>query len=183
MNEQLEFLKLIATRLVRAELPYMLTGSMAMSAYAPPRMTRDIDLVIECGLSDVRRIIELFEADCYIDESGVREAIRSQRSFNVIHNEWIIKADFIVRKDDEYHRHEFARRRVISMGDWDLWVASPEDLLLTKLQWSVSGGSALQRGDVQQLASSVPGMDWDYVRAWAAKLGLSAQIEEIAPHD
>ncbi len=183
MNEQLEFLKLITSRLAGAEIPYMLTGSMAMSAYAQPRMTRDIDVVIECGPSDAQRIAELFQADCYIDESHVREAIQSQRSFNIIHNEWIIKADFIVRKDSEYRRHEFSRRRKISMGDWDLWVASPEDLLLTKLQWSVNGASDVQRGDVLQLASSVRGMDWDYIRTWAAKLGLSAQVEGIAPND
>jgi hypothetical protein len=40
LNEQLEFLKIIATRLADAQLPYMLTGSLAMAMYAEPRKTR-----------------------------------------------------------------------------------------------------------------------------------------------
>jgi hypothetical protein len=47
MNEQLEFLKLIGSRLDAAGIPYMLTGSMAMSVYVPPRMTRDLDFVVD----------------------------------------------------------------------------------------------------------------------------------------
>ncbi len=68
-----------------AGVPYMLTGSMAMSAYAPPRMTRDIDLVIECDSSDAQRLIEFLETDCYVDGAGVREAIQPRGSFNIIH--------------------------------------------------------------------------------------------------
>jgi len=48
MNDQFVFLKLIASRLDAAGIPYMLTGSVAMSFYAEPRMTRDLDLVIKC---------------------------------------------------------------------------------------------------------------------------------------
>ena len=59
MDEQLEFLKSIVSRLESAGIPYMLTGSKAMAIYAAPRMTRDLDLVIECGLGYVTRIVEL----------------------------------------------------------------------------------------------------------------------------
>ena len=110
MDEQLEFLKLVVSRLESAGIPYMLTGSMAMAVYALPRMTRDLDLVIECEQGDVARIMQLFVTDCYIDEQSVRTAIKDRAMFNIIHNEWIIKADFIVLKDDEYHRTEFRRR-------------------------------------------------------------------------
>ena len=46
-QKQLEFMKQIAERLDTAHIRYMLTGSMAMAIYSVPRMTRDIDLVIE----------------------------------------------------------------------------------------------------------------------------------------
>jgi hypothetical protein len=183
LNEQLEFLRLIADRLDGADIPYMLTGSMAMSVYAPPRMTRDLDFVIECQASDAHRMVGLFSGDCYIEESAVVEAIREHRSFNIIHNEWIIKADFIVRKDSEYRRVEFGRRRRVSMGEWELWVAMPEDLLLSKLQWAKNGTSDLQKGDARQLASSVEHLDWEYLRSWGSRLGLDDLLEEIKPHD
>ncbi|MBN2565343.1 MAG: hypothetical protein JXB46_06500 [Candidatus Eisenbacteria bacterium] len=181
MNEQLEFLKLVVSRLDSAGIPYMLTGSMAMSVYAPPRMTRDADLVVGCETGDATRVTALFSADCYIDAASVRDAIEKRTSFNVIHNEWIVKADFIVRKDTEYRREEFRRRRKVSMGEWELWVAAPEDLLLSKLEWSRNGSSELQLRDAQLLAESVDQLDWDYVKTWASRLGLGDILEEVEP--
>jgi hypothetical protein len=47
MDEQLEFVKQIAERLATAGIEYMMTGSMAMAIYASPRMTRDVDVVVD----------------------------------------------------------------------------------------------------------------------------------------
>jgi len=41
MNDQLDILKLVARRFDGAGIPYMLTGSLALSYYAEPRFTRD----------------------------------------------------------------------------------------------------------------------------------------------
>lgn len=46
MSEGLDVLQDISRRLALAGIPYMITGAMAMSLYARPRMTRDIDIVI-----------------------------------------------------------------------------------------------------------------------------------------
>ena len=181
MNEQLEFLRLIASRLDAAGIPYMLTGSMAMSVYVAPRMTRDLDFVVECNAKDAQRFVELFSPDCYVDSGAVREAIRDRRSFNIIHNEWIAKADFIVRKDSDYRRTEFGRRRSVDMGGWSMQVVTAEDLLLTKLQWWKDGSSELHHRDAALLASQAPDLDWDYVRSWADKLGLAAALAEVGP--
>lgn len=64
MSEQLEFLKDIARRLDSARIPYMVTGSLALVLYARPRMTRDVDLVIECREPDAETIVHLFTPDC-----------------------------------------------------------------------------------------------------------------------
>ena len=181
MNEQLEFLKLIGSRLDAAGIPYMLTGSMAMSVYVPPRMTRGLEFVVDCKPGDNERLVELFSADCYVDSEAVREAIRARRSFSIIHNEWIAKADFIVRKDTEYRRAEFARRRSVDMGGWSTRVATAEDLLLTKLQWWQDGSSELHRRDAQQLAAEAADLDWEYVRLWADRLDLAQALGEVEP--
>ena len=47
MLEETEVLKLVCKTLDESNIPYMLTGSFAANFYATPRMTRDIDLVIE----------------------------------------------------------------------------------------------------------------------------------------
>lgn len=134
MDEQLEFVKEIASRLESAGIPYMMTGSMAMAIYSVPRMTRDIDLVVECHPQDSDRIAALFESDCYVDRHSVREAIARRSIFNIIHNEWVIKADFIVRKDEEYRRLEFERRREFDVDGTPIHVVAAEDLILSKLK-------------------------------------------------
>jgi len=179
MNEQLEFVKQIASRLDSTRIPYMLTGSMAMAIYAVPRMTRDIDVVIECQPDDAARIATLFEADCYVDVESIREAATRQSTFNIIHNEWIIKADFIVRKDEEYRKVEFDRRRQFDIEGTQIWVVAPEDLILSKLGWSKESDSALQQRDAQALVESVTDLDWRYLQTWGERLGMKDLLDQV----
>ena len=47
MTEELEVLTIVAGRLEAVWIAYMVTGSFAANYYAVPRMTRDINLVVE----------------------------------------------------------------------------------------------------------------------------------------
>jgi hypothetical protein len=179
MNEQLEFLKTIARRLQSAHIPFMLTGSVAMSVYATPRMTRDIDLVVEVGPVDAHRIWQLFQPDCYADLESIREAAAQRTQFNIIHNEWIIKADFIVRKDGLYRETEFGRRRKLEIEGTTVWVVAPEDLVLSKLVWSRESGSEIQRRDAKAIADSVACLDWEYLERWAGELGVGGMLHDL----
>ena len=176
MAEQLEFVKFLAENLDSARIPYMLTGSVAMALYAEPRMTRDLDLVIECPPHAVDELIRLLEPACYLDVAVVRRAVESQGIFNIIHRELVIKADFIVRKDDPYRRMEFSRRREEEIDGFRVWVVAPEDLILSKLVWSKDSGSARQMSDVRILLSSVAGLDDDYLTRWATHLGVTESL-------
>jgi hypothetical protein len=84
-SEELQVLAIVTGRLDSAGLPYMLTGSMALNYYAVPRMTRDIDLVVELSEPAGDVLIELFRDDFYVDADAVREAIADRGSFNLIH--------------------------------------------------------------------------------------------------
>ena len=179
MNEQLKFIKQIASRLDSARIPYMLTGSMAMGLYAVPRMTRDIDVVIECQPDDAATIAALFAADCYVDVESIREAATTQSTFNIIHNEWIIKADFIVRKDEEYRKVEFDRRRQFQIGGTPIWVVAPEDLILSKIKWSQESNSEMQQRDVLALVESVTDLDWRYLQTWGDRLGMKNLLDQV----
>jgi len=179
MNEQLEFLKEIARRLDSAGIGYMVTGSMAAVLYACPRMTRDIDLVVECSPDDSETIVGLFESDCYVDAETVRDAVAARTMFNVIHTEWIIKADFIVRKSEAYREVEFGRRQRLDVEGTSVWVVAPEDLILSKLRWSKDTGSALQRDDARAIASSARDLDWAYLEKWAADLAVQDLLAEV----
>ena len=179
MDELFDFLVLIAERLERAHIPYMLSGSVALSVYAQPRMTRDVDFVIEIVEAQVDQFVELFEADCYIDRESVLEAVRTRGMFNIIHEAWIVKADFVVRKDQPYRRTEFGRRRTVSVGGRAFFIVTAEDLLLSKLLWAQTSRSELQLGDVRNLILSEKTLDWAYIEPWAQKLGVVDLLNEV----
>jgi hypothetical protein len=63
VSEELEVLKTVGRRLDDLGIPYMITGSMAVNYYAVPRMTRDIDLVVELSGGDAGRFRETFQDD------------------------------------------------------------------------------------------------------------------------
>ncbi len=123
----------------------MLTGSMAMNYYAEPRMTRDIDLVVELEPSTGERLIETFSPDYYVSRESVADSIAREGLFNLIHQESVIKVDFIVRKSTAFRKGEFARRSRIEIEDFSTWIVSKEDLILSKLEWAKESRSEVQR--------------------------------------
>ena len=110
MSEELDVLTTVTGRLECAGIPYMVTGSMAANFYTVPRLTRDIDCVVEIEDRDVDRLVDLFEQDFYVDRDSVREAVRRRGICNLIHTASVVKVDFVIRKDSVYRREEFSRR-------------------------------------------------------------------------
>ena len=60
LTPELLALRDVCARLDGEGIAYMLTGSLAMSFYARPRMTRDIDLVIALETAEAQRLIAGF---------------------------------------------------------------------------------------------------------------------------
>jgi len=178
MDEQLEFVKQIAKRLDGAGMSYMMTGSMAMAVYAVPRMTRDIDIVVEFRPEDVGKLAGLFEQDCFVDIDAIQQAAVEQGMFNIIHKEWLIKVDFITRKNEPYRKTEFERRHTIEVEGVPVSVVAPEDLILSKLYWAKDSESELQQRDVRQMILLSPDLDWNYLDKWAPELGVAELLEK-----
>ena len=172
---------MIVERLDEAGISYMVTGSVALAVYATPRMTRDIDFVVEIAPGEIDTIVGLFAGDCFVNAEAVRTAVATAGMFNIIHNEWIIKADFVVRKDEPYRITEFERRRVIEIEGHPVSFVAPEDLVLSKLCWGRESASELQERDVRDLLDAAPDLDLDldYLRRWAAALGIGEQLERL----
>src|SRR5450755_2326290 len=132
MQNEVDIVRDVSMKLDAVGIDYMLTGSMAMNYYAQPRMTRDIDLVLAASPTDADTIVRIFSADYYVSRDAVRDSIARESIFNLIHNESVIKVDCIVRKNTAYRRLEFDRRRRIAIGDFETWIASKEDLVISK---------------------------------------------------
>jgi len=170
MQNELDVVRDVSQRLDGAGFAYMLTGSMAMNYYAQPRMTRDIDLVVALAARDVETVVRLFEPDYYISREAVTDSIALESFFNLIHQESVIKVDCIIRKASPYRLAEFARRQQITIEDFSTWIASKEDLIISKLFWAKDSRSEMQLRDVKNLAST--GYDAVYVERWTQSLGL-----------
>lgn len=179
MLSELDLLLDVTRRLEEAGLEYMLTGSMALNHYAQPRMTRDIDIVVALVLKDLEILPQIFGDDFYFSEEAARGAVLSQTSFNVIHNESLIKVDFMIRKREDYRLVEFDRRRRIEVLGSPLWIVSKEDLILSKLDWARESQSQRQLSDVENLLAT--GADQSYLQTWSQKLNLTDMLTRVSP--
>ena len=174
---ELEILQDAVRRLEGAAVDYMVTGSIALSYYAQPRMTRDVDLVVECSGREAREIAALFRPEYYVSDEDVTRALRDAGMFNVLHLESVVKLDFIVRSQMPFRAHEFARRQRVALPGFLVWMVSKEDLILSKLAWAKPSRSEFQLRDVRSLLAT--GADVDYLRRWAQDLFVSELLEEM----
>lgn len=179
MQNELDALKIVIKRLESAGIPYMVTGSIAANFYTTPRMTRDIDIVIKIEEGNIESIYSLFSDDFYVDLDSIKRAFHTRRMFNIIHNEGIVKIDFIIRKDSEYRKLEFNRRRSINFEGLNIYLVSPEDLILSKLFWAKESISELQIRDVKNLMETTQSLDIDYIEKWVKDLGLDEIYKEV----
>jgi hypothetical protein len=161
----------VVARLDRLNIRYMVTGSVAMSVYITPRLTMDIDVVIEFSARDAQRFADEFAGDYYVNAASVRRAIERQSMFNIINLPLGIKIDCIPRKPDEFSIARFDRRVMMIMDDVSFWCITKEDLILAKLMWARESHSELQFRDISNLADS--GYDLEYVSYWSERIDLN----------
>ncbi len=173
---ELSALQDVCSRLDGAGIAYMLTGSLAMSYYARPRMTRDVDLVVALDSGAVERLTGALGADYHADADAIGEAMREARPWNILHMPSLVKIDLIPRKDTDYRRAEFERRRKVELAGISLWIVSIEDLILSKLEWSRNSHSEQQRRDVRLLLAAP--LDRAYLNEWAVHLDLVESLRE-----
>ena len=167
----------VCARLDAAGIAYMLTGSLAMSFYARPRMTRDIHLVVAYESVKIKQFIDALGADFHADPAAVTAALRDGRPWNIVHVPSVARIDLIPRKNTPYRRAEFERRRRVEMAGVPLWIVSVEDLIISKLEWSRESRSEQQRRDVRLLLEAP--LDRTYLDEWAARLDLEGLLKEV----
>lgn len=96
--------------------------------------------------------------------------------FNLLHLDKLVKVDLIVRKDAPFRLNEFERRKRVRLAGFEAWIATREDLILSKLVWAKPSGSELQLRHVRALLAG--GADVGYLRRWGADLGVAELLEK-----
>jgi hypothetical protein len=180
--EPFDLLRTLVQTLERLHLDYLVTGSMATIAYGEPRLTNDLDVVIALPIELVDRFCDAFpEEDFYLSRDAVRDAVRRGHQFNIIHFASGLKVDVIIPADDDFERSRKSRGRALPVGpDWEARFASPEDVILRKLQYFQEGGSEKHLRDIAGVFK-IQGnrLDLGYIAEWAESLGVSEVWQEL----
>lgn len=163
-----------------AGIPYMLTGSFASSVYGMGRASQDVDLIIAADEAQVSKLLDLLPAnEFYSERDSALQACRRRSMFNLIDNITGLKIDFIFRKVRPFSEEEFRRRRSSLVQDVPLFIASPEDVIVAKLESAKIGGSLRQIEDVTSILKfRKDELDFSYIEKWVNGMALQKEWNE-----
>ena len=163
------------------QIPYMVVGSFASTFWGRPRMTHDADLVVELPLEKVTELARLLAPHFYAPAFVIEDAVSKRGQFNLIHLDCAFKIDLWLRKDSPYTAAAFERRLLGSVFGREVWVSSPEDVILSKLLW-YRAAPVLDRQlqDVLEVYEiQEPYLEHDYLDRWARSLGIADLLERV----
>lgn len=172
--EQMDILRHAVNTLELLQVPYLVVGSYASIAYGESRFTQDIDIVVALEMKHVSGLIQAFpQPEYYLSESAIRDAVRTDFQFNVIHPASGNKIDFILPKKGDWPHAKMARGRSVRLlPDRDVMTAAPEDVILGKLWYYAEGGGDRHLRDIAGiLRVTGEGVDRAEVERWARHLG------------
>lgn len=180
---QTEIMLKVIEALEELDSPYLVGGSYASSAHGIARATMDIDILAAIPAKQAGALAAKLGPGFYADEGAIRNAIMAKRSFNVIHLDTMFKVDVFVSKRDPFDLKQLERRTlevVLRDPERSAYLASPEDIILSKLRWyrKTNEKSERQWSDVLGVMSVQAGkLDLEYLKQWANELSVSDLLE------
>jgi hypothetical protein len=158
---------------------YMVTGATAAILYGTPRLTNDLDIVLELSRSSAGQLPALFPAAAfYLPPPEVVEIERSRPNrghFNIIHMQTGYKADRYLAGSDPLHAWGLAHRRSVSLDRGSVSLAPPEYVILRKLEFFAEGGSQKHLQDIQAILRTTQAeLDDSFLQHEISQRGLSS---------
>jgi len=163
-------------------LRYYVTGSMASMRYGEARLTNDIDIVIELPITRATELCARFPIDdFYVSEDAARDAVMRGGQFNVIHPESGLKLDLIVSRPEFPGHARLDRAQSLPIeGGGNAWFTSPEDSIVSKLEFFQLGESDKHLRDVASILK-IRGdqLDFGYISLWVTQNGMQDVWNEL----
>jgi len=182
-QELSRFFATVVKKLEEMSLPYMVAGGFAAVFYGEPRLTIDIDIVVDINTTHIERLVEAFPfPDYYLSEEGMRDSIRRRFPFNIIQVATAAKVDLIPLPEDVFSRVTFTRRqrKVFNQAGAEAYFISAEDIVLAKLFAYQQTGSDKHLRDVKGVLVIQWGyLDLELIRRATSQRDLLAQFEQL----
>ena len=163
-----------------AGIPYMLVGSFSSNFYGIPRATNDADLVIQLDAGGLTRLKSFLPQELVLERqtsfelvtATVRNIIRVQGSSFVI--------ELFRLSEDPHDQMRFQRRFAVHLLGHQAFLPTVEDVIVTKLRWSVLAARSKDLEDVRHVIAVQAGrIDWGYVRQWCAEHQTMEQLNSV----
>lgn len=177
MQNLIDTFLIVIKKLESENIPYMVVGSVAAMVYGEPRMTHDMDIVIDLLPQNSKKLEQLFSPEeFYCPPLEVLKAETTHRGqFNLIHHQSGLKIDLMIRKLSDHATEEFQRRRKVPFWQGtEIYLASPEDIILKKLDFYRQGGSEKHISDIRGILTESE-IDKPYLEKWIRELGLERE--------
>jgi len=161
-------------------VPYMLVGALAANYYSVPRLTHDADILVEMKPEHAHLVAEGLQSAYYVDADSIREAIASHGGSNLIHLDTGFKIDLWILEETEFDRLRFSRRAPGRVFGRNVFLSTPEDLILTKLVWfrqSDSQKHYLDALGVYRAQKAV--LNCDYLHDQAVALSVASLLKRL----
>lgn len=162
-------------------IPYLVVGSYSSNAFGIARATQDADFIVELGNHPITAVGALLGSDIHIDPQMSFETITMTPRYVATHRATGFKVEFFLLTDEPFHRLRFARRIKKKFGSIEMWVQSPEDVVIQKLRWH--GLNKARGKDIDDarnvLAVSGDTLDYDYIRKWCDEFGAREAFEQL----
>lgn len=166
-------------------ISYAVGGSMSSSVHGIMRSTMDVDIVADLQLQHIPEFTAALSNEFYADDEMIRDAIEHHSSFNLIHLETAYKVDVFIPKQRVFDQLQLQRRMpslIMTNPDRTIYVTSPEDIILSKLEWYRMGGEVSERQwrDILGVMKTRSGqLDLAYLRKLAKILKVDELFERI----
>ncbi len=167
----------------RPGIPYMVVGGFAAIFYGEPRLTIDVDIVVDMKPEHISPFVAAFPIpDYYVSEEGIRDALQRRCPFNVIQPATGAKVDLVPLPRDPFTGAAFERlqRLEYDQAGKTATFITPEDIILAKLIAFQKTESDEHLRDVRGVLVTQWGkLDREAIRRGARSAGVLDQFEKV----
>lgn len=161
-------------------VPYMVVGSLSSNYYGVARSTHDADFVVQLRDVSLAQIMQRMGPGLRLDSQMSFETVTGTSKFVLSLPDERFRIELFLLSDDAHDQERFRRRRRGRTAGRDTFVPSPEDVVITKLHWSLRIARAKDLDDVRNvLAVQGSALDWDYIHRWCDAHGTRELLDDI----